>query len=376
MIFFLIFFSAFSFGFKPPSFNSLKKPSPNSIELRSLWTVDTVKPSKASKTSKMSLLKPSLVHNSSPLLFKNLVIQANGWDGVKAYSQKTGRLIWKLSISGGSFSPLLLHKNQLYFGASDGFFYSLQAQTGELLWKFFVGSEVLSQALIDSNSVYFISNNQKVYALSLKGKLIWSYANSFLSGDKILRTRSRPVIYKSFIYVGFYNGEVLALHKRKGTLRWKKSISQQAISGDLLIKDSCLLVSAFQSYTYCLNPRKGLVSWKSLGDQILYPKKGSLYYQIAKNNLVAYKKSNRKKIWTTSVKPYPVLASIYKKWMIYGATSSDRLYVINKKQGSLDSVYVFGSGLSAPVTIDYKKGEVYLISNHAYLHKLKIVTPQ
>lgn len=371
---FLLIFSCFLLVFNGPCFaqkNSKKKLSSKAthsqqtkIKLHPVWSINT-DPNKH--------LLPSIIHNSQPLLTEDLVIQANAWNGIQAFTKNKGKLVWSFYIKNGSFSPLEAHKQKIYFGASDGFFYSLDIKTGKLIWKFFTGSENLSRGLVDKGLIYWMANNQKLYAVSLKGKLAWIYAGPSLVRDMVLRAGQSPAIYKNFIYIGFYDGSLFALDKKTGQFKWKKTLSSsQAISGDLFVSSGCLFVSVFKSYTYCLNPWNGHLRWKKTGDDILFPK-GDLFYQISESKIQAYKKTKLRKIWKKSVKNYPVLPTIYKKYLIYGSSLDGNLYIVDKKTGFSFASHYFGRGLAAPVTVDNKTGDIYFFSVNSYLHKIQLL---
>ena len=360
--FLMIVFSHVSFAFPSKPFVQNENKN-HKVKLYPVWAINTI----SSKS-----LKPAVVHGSSPLLTKKFVIQSNGWEGIQVFTKKTGRMIWSFKIEEGSFSPLTLYQGNLYFGASDGFFYSLDIKTGNLVWKFFTGSENLSKATIDKGMIYWTASNQKLYALTLKGALSWVYAGPSLTRSMVLRSRPQPVVYKNFVYVGFYDGTLLALNKGNGRLQWKKTLSSNLpISGDLSVTGNCLFASVFQSKTYCLNPWNGAVRWSNKGSGILFPQ-GSLFYQWSENELMAFKKSNRKKVWSKKVESYPIKPVVYKGYLIYGSTSDGRIYVLNKKTSAELGSYLFGRGLSAPVKVSNKESAIYFFSVNAYLHKLRL----
>ncbi|MGI9549493.1 MAG: PQQ-binding-like beta-propeller repeat protein [Bdellovibrionales bacterium] len=357
---FLIFLCPLSFSFTEKNF-SKEVSKKEHLNLHHVWSVN-LDPSRK--------IRRSLAHNSSPLLTKNLVIQANGINGVQAFSKDKAELIWSFAIPNGVFSSLTLNKNHIYFGASDGFFYSLEARTGKLVWKFFTGSENLGPALIHRNKVYWTSLNQKVYALSLKGDLLWTYAGPFLTRKMVVRSRPRPFIYKGRIYMGFYDGSLVALNQNNGSLKWKKQLSSKAIVGNLFIKKSCLFVSTFKTSLSCLNPLNGKRKWKLKGESFLFPK-GRFLYKISQKNISAVKKTTLKTRWSIPLKAAPALASIYKNYLIYGSLSDGSIHIVDKERGQTLSNFKFGKGLASSVTID-NNGDIYFLSVDARIHKIRI----
>ena len=241
-----------------------------------------------------------------------------------------------------------------------------------MIWKFFTGSENIGSPLIHKNKIYWTANNQKLYALSLEGSLLWVYIGASLTRDIILRGRPRPAIYRNFIYMGFYDGTLVALNKNNGKLKWKKSLSStQSIYGNLFVEKSCLLASVFNTSLFCLNLWNGKVRWKTKANQFIFPK-GSLFYKVSRSSISAVKKTNRKKMWNLGLKSYPAFLSVYKNYLIYGSLTDGRIYTVNKLTGQRLSSFKFGKGLAAPITVDNQTGDLYFLSVDAYLHKIRL----
>ena len=100
-----------------------------------------------------------LNHIMAPILYKKLVVQGNEVDGLVAYDKKSGRQKWRINIDGGVTSDAKLHKDILYFGAGDGFFYAVDLSTGTKRWTFPIRAEGLGAPLVEDGVVYFLAGN-------------------------------------------------------------------------------------------------------------------------------------------------------------------------------------------------------------------------
>ena len=239
-------------GFFFPKSKAQSRP-----KLRPLWVADTIR---------TKSLRAPLFHGSPPLLADQMVIQANGVNGVKAFTKDRGRLIWEFSVKGGVSGALARREKALYFGGRDGFFYSVQLETGRLLWKFWTGSENLGSPLIYENAVYWAAANQNFYALSLKGKQLWMFPGPSLDRSFTVRGRPRPAAYKNLLYMGFYDGTVAAVDRDSGGLKWKAALpGAGSISEGLAVEGGCLFAPAAHSYLFCLDPLTGAIRWKAKG---------------------------------------------------------------------------------------------------------------
>lgn len=361
---FIILTSAFSLAFDW-SFFSIQRETPSPIKIQTVWTVDTVK----NKT-----LRAQLTNNSPPLITEKVVVQGNSINGIKAYNKDKGRKLWEFYIQSGVASPVVLHKNNLYFGGADGFFYSLKLKTGELNWKFWTGSENSSSALIHNDRVYWTANNQKLYALTLQGKLLWIYSGPSLPKDFVVRGRPRPLVYKNWIYTGFYDGSLFALNKNTGRLKWKRSLSSsQAIREDMELSGNCLFVPVFDFHLFCLKALNGKIRWKAEGGSSVNLSSRSVIYHSHKNQLKALKKFKGKTIWKKETKSRILPPLVFKNYLIYGSSSEGKLIFANAKNGKTLKEYKFGKGLAAPVRGDLKNNSIYFSSVDGYLHKLSVL---
>ena len=329
------------------------------IHIKSEWVVDTFK---------QGALRANLINNSSPLIQGNFVVQGNAIDGLKAYNKKTGKLIWSFNISSGVASPLAFHKGNIYFGGADGFFYSVQLKTGLLNWKYFSASKNTSKPLIFDNTIYWRADNHKVYALDLKGKILWSYSGSFSSGDFLVKGSSRPAVLRNNLYVALGQGDLVALNRKTGQLKWKISFPQ-SITEDLNINAKCLFAPVLDSHLFCLNPSNGKTLWKLEGGSSVLQHEKADIYQVLKNYAYAFK--NRKLLWKKQLKEsYPFPPVFVKKYLIYAFYSRGSIDILYSKNGKSVESYKFGRGLSAPITVE--GNDLYLFSVSAYLHKLRL----
>ena len=337
---------------------SIKLDQATDLKVETAWLIDTV--------SKGGLRK-NLVNNSPPLLYDKFVIQGNAIDGIKAYDKETGRLIWDFYIPSGVSSSLVLHKGNIYFGGADGFFYSLQLESGLLNWKYFSGGEN-GPPLIFDNRIYWLSSDKKVYALDIKGSLLWIYSDSSFSKSLLVKGLSRPAVYKNNLYVGFQTGVLTALNRKTGQFKWKRSFSQPIIE-DLKVKGKCLLAPVFNSHLFCLDRFNGKTLYQLKGgSSVQWGSSGELY-QLSEGWLYVFQ--DRKLKWKKELKmAYSFPPALVKNYLIYGSSSKGDIIFLQSNNGKYKGKKHFGKGLAGPPTV--QGNNIYFLSTSAYLHKLKI----
>ena len=353
--------------------SSIKKA--DSLWIQKHWTRDSFQE---------GVLRRRLINSIQPLITEEQVIQGNALDGVKAYDKKSGRLLWSFYVPSGVASPMLIHKGSLYFGGSDGFFYSLDLEKGSLRWKYFSSSENTGQPFIYGNEIYFLSQNQKLYVLDLNGKLLWVYSRKMPSRKISFRTHTRPIADKNFVYSAFQDGFVVALSRKDFSVQWEKKLS--TVLEPLDLKDGCLLVPVLDTGLLCLNPANGKNLWSIKGGSaVLFHSsfiyqfhKGFLYAycsQCIKNKTTLLHKNKPRLLWKKKLEIfYPFSpAVVLEKFLVYGSSSKGELQIIDKSNGDFIAEHSFGNGLAGRIAVDDNQKTLYFFSIDAYLHKISLI---
>jgi len=89
----------------------------------------------------------------------------------------------------------------LYFGAHDGCFYSLDA-AGRLRWMFKTGNKMYASPVVDGGYVFFTSGDGHLFCFDLQGNCQWSYALSeyFKKIEDRIRRKLSLLYTKRFAY--------------------------------------------------------------------------------------------------------------------------------------------------------------------------------
>lgn len=113
---------------------------------------------------------------TTPTIYDSLVITGSGDGKMVAVNRFSGQPVWKFECQPSifAFSPYrtkpqaltgspVVTGDVLYFGATDGFLYALNARTGQLRWKYNLGAPVLSTPAISGNALYIAAFDGNVY---------------------------------------------------------------------------------------------------------------------------------------------------------------------------------------------------------------------
>ena len=317
-------------------------------------------------------------HRMQPIIFKGLIIQGNAIDGIGAFDQGTGNLKWFLKIKGGTEGGGVIHKNTLYVGGGDGFFYALDAFRGQLQWKTPINAETLSRPTYYKDSVYFIAGNNRVYSLNAKsGKVNWSYSRQETSTLSI-RGGSQPEIYKETLYLGFSDGALVAINVDDGKLKWEKNLNRSRRFRDIdakpVIEGGRLYIAGFDEAFYCLNADTGSLIWShDQGGFSAATLSGEfVYYTTTDGYVLALDKASGKVKWSYKLREgLGTRPTLFRGLLVFGEYEGN-LMVLEATTGKVVGHYSPGRGIMSQPTIDKSTGKAYFISVNANLFAMKL----
>lgn len=120
--------------------------------------------------------------NSTPLVTDKLIVFGTAEEGIVALNRQTLEMEWKVKTNPALIytapytrypgatvdtTPILIGNN-IYFGASDGCLYGVDAETGKTVWKHHTGAPVFSSIQTDDNGFYAADYGGNVYRFHLQ----------------------------------------------------------------------------------------------------------------------------------------------------------------------------------------------------------------
>ncbi len=116
--------------------------------------------------------------NSTPLIFDNLIIMGTGSDGVVACYRDDFSVAWRHQTGNAQStstpyaeppqrtveaSPVLVNGQDIYIGASDGYFYCLEASSGKVKWSMETGAPILSTVAVTKHRIFLADTAGNLY---------------------------------------------------------------------------------------------------------------------------------------------------------------------------------------------------------------------
>ncbi len=343
------------------------------FQVRNVWTTQTT------QGDNLGFRK---INRFTPLFYKSkakgeIVIQANSLDGVVAYHKDSGRQLWRLDVLNGVESSAVVKGTFLFFGASDGQFYCVDAEAGQVVWTFPTRIENLSEPVVEDGLVFFLTGANSLYALEAStGKQVWLYTRPDTSSLSI-RGGSKPALKAGTLYAGFSDGAVVALLAKSGQVKWEKQLNRNKKFRDMdtnpLVDGDVVYVLGFDDATYALRTATGDLVWKfDKGGYGGFLMNGDrLYFGSSTDELIALDKTTGRAIWSRPVKNgIATQPSMLKGVIVYGE-SLGSLRFVEASAGRELGHFEPGRGILSPPAIDDRHNMVYFVSNEANLYAIE-----
>lgn len=141
---------------------------------------------------------------------KSRQVVAGTVDGfVYSVARETGTYKWNFVVKAPVLSTVagceIGGEERLFFGADNGFFYSLDPE-GKKIWEFRTNGKIRTEALVHEGRVYFGSEDNSFYSLDLKsGKQVFA----FRSDGNIY---GKPLVHEGRVYFGSTDGFIHSLY--------------------------------------------------------------------------------------------------------------------------------------------------------------------
>jgi outer membrane protein assembly factor BamB len=317
-------------------------------------------------------------HRFAPIVYSDLVIAANSLDGIVAYDQKTVSVRWRLRLKDGVEGGAIIDGDNLLFGASDGFFYSVKAASGQINWTYPIKAEGLGEPFVIGGVVYFVAGNNVLLALQIdSGKLNWLYTRRD-SSNLSIRGGSRPNVIGDVVYAGFSDGYLVALSRLSGSVIWEVSLNRNKRFRDVdahpVIADNRIYITSYDGSLYCLNQSDGKPIWSidDGGESAVVLQDKRLYYSASNGKTMAVDRDSGKILWTyvnpTGIAVQPVL---YKKLVLAGEMNGP-LRILDERSGEEIGQFDTGWGITARPVVNESTSQIYLMTAGANLYALRL----
>ena len=155
-------------------------------------------------------------------------------------------------------------------GTLEGEVFVFDIDSGQVKWRAPVSSEVLADPVLHNGVVAVRCNDGRVFGFDAEsGKRLWLYDKGvpLLS----LRGNSDPLARGGLVFIGYDNGDVVALRARDGNVAWEQSVAGPGggtalermadIDGQMALIANNLYVTSYDGRLSALSADNGRVLW-------------------------------------------------------------------------------------------------------------------
>ena len=205
-----------------------------------------------------------------PALADGRVYAANVDGDVFAIDATSGKTLWKVEtemrLSGGPG----VGDGTVVVGSLDGDVIALNPDDGSERWKVKLSSEVIATPAVGGGLVVARANDGRVFAYNVTdGERRWIYDRGLPS--LTLRGNGAPVMFQGGVFLGYDNGQVVALRLEDGVQQWEQTVAvgegraeierMVDIDGELVVDAGDVFAAAYNGQVLAISAEGGRPSW-------------------------------------------------------------------------------------------------------------------
>ena len=253
---------------------------------------------------------------------------------IKSINSDSGSINWEIQsnfLSTGTASGFGI----LVVADVDGNVIALNQEDGSLLWSKNVMGEVLSPPAIDAQFVIVKTGSGELLALDKNsGEIKWSYRSKLPA--LTIRGSSSPVIYENQVFASFDNGRLGVFQLSSGFTIWDGAISYMSGSSELenlIDSDSSPLID--NGLVYATNYQGNLNIFDLVQKRSVWESEVSSFFQplLIKGLVVVVESDSTIKSITSRTLEESWISEEYRNRETSNATSFDNYIVIGDFEG-------------------------------------------
>lgn len=316
-----------------------------------------------------------------PLVLDNDIIFSDSRGTVTVFSKKDFKIRWQKMVDVNYTSAIGGDKNLYLLGTRSGEVLAINPLNGEVVWRITVSSEVLARPVISANTVIVKTIDGQITALdSLSGKQKWIYQREVPALS--VRGNSAPYILEDKVITGLDNGKLVIINIDNGALFWEKTISVPRgrsemerlvdLDADLVVNDSVIYIGGFQGRIVALDLKSGGFLWSrkmSVTNNMMFDN-GKLYITDVNSHIWALDAITGATIWKqSSFSSRKLTSPVLMDDNLLVADYEGYLHILAKADGhQTGRLQIDDSGIDVdPVVIEDK---IYVQSKKSVIHVL------
>lgn len=322
-------------------------------------------------------------HQFAPAVADDYIYAASREGEVVALDRATGGEVWNVELEETLLGGVGAGFGTVIVANEEGEVIALDGRTGEERWRRQVASEVVAQPQVNSDLVVVQVINGQLSAFDrVTGEARWTFDSQI--PQLSLRGTAAPVLTPNVTLAGFANGKLIAVDNGSGNAIWEQRVALAEgrselerivdVDGRPLIYKGTVFVGSYQGRVLALNPYGAQVIWSQDFStyRALAAGFGNVYAVSAEDEVSAFDAGNSASVWHQSALRYRRLTSpaVLGNTLVVG-DAEGYLHFLSQVDGHFVARYNFdSSGLySDPVVV---ADTLYAFSNDGSLVALQL----
>jgi len=244
-----------------------------------------------------------------PVLSEGKIFAADIRGRVGAFDPQSGKRLWQTELKDAVSGATGSAEGVVLLGTANGRALALDAATGAQEWSAQLSSEILSPPTGRSGIVVVRTIDGRVFGLdAATGQKRWIYERSVPSLS--LRGTGAPLVYEDVVLTGFASGKIVANELRTGRVRWELTVGEARgrseierlvdVDAQPRVADGTMYVGAYQGNVLAVSIETGRAQWSravsTLGEIGLSPAK--LFVTESTGHILALDRATGATVWT------------------------------------------------------------------------------
>jgi outer membrane protein assembly factor BamB len=324
----------------------------------------------------------SKFHQLVPSIDEQQIFAVNVEGDLVAADLASGRINWRVELETPIGGGVGAGNGIVVLATESGEVIAFDTTDGSERWRYQASSEVISQPQMNAELVVVQQLDGKITALEVgSGERRWSYDSQIPRLS--LRGTSAPIVAADLTLAGFANGKLVAVENASGRPVWEQRIALAEgrselerivdIDGKPLVYNRIVYVGSYQGRLVALNPGNGQVVWSQ--DLSTYRGLaggfGNVYAISDEDHVHAFDARNSASVWSQDGLQYRRLtAPVVLGNSLVTADADGYLHVLSQVDGHFTARHrVSSSGVQSDLLV--RDDVLYVLSNDGRLTALK-----
>ena len=322
---------------------------------------------------------------ASPIIYNNNIILSDD-TGTIFNIDSSGNIIWKKNIYKKIYKKIYkslnfsIHKDTIYIVDNIGFIYAISKNTGNLVWIKNHGVPLKSNIKISNNKIFLINQDNRILCLSgIDGSKIWDIRStkSFIKTQDFL---SLAVTKQNDVIVINSSGDLLKIRGEDGQIYWSLNTLTSILvdatdffeSSEVVIDNDTILFSNGSSF-FSHNLETGVMNWEQPINSIATPiiDKNNIFFVTENGYLIIMDKDTGKIISSNNIlkilkkkkQETKITGFVMGSGKIYSVTLNGNLIVSSATTGKVETFKKIGETIiSSPIISD---GKFYILTKNS-----------